>query len=285
MGRKTRTISGPVSVLASPRAFEWSIPPLPADETEPGRRPRREAVAGTAAMLIAVFTLGAARPSGALVRGNAPPKDGYKNYSKKANCANKEDCQEIGREREKEEFGTTEDVKYEKTSSGARFKDVTKGSPEAGVAVSGSVVRLRYRVMRSGKRASDGLSGEASTIFSLGYGEDDGPKNAVLTSTLGEGQLIKALDEGLVGMAVGGTRRVQVRPENGLGWKKPGKCAEEDFTMGIVAGIPGGKTENEETCLNTKLPQPTDFGSKRRFSRRFDESLIVEAELVGLGAS
>lgn len=240
-------------------------------------------MAGTAAMLIAVLTLGAARPSGALVRGNAPPKE-YKAF-KKTGCANKEECQEIGREREKEEFGATEDVKYEKTASGARWKDMAKGSPEAGVAASGSVVKLRYRVMRSGKRASDGLSGEASTIFSLGFGEDEGPKDAVLTSTLGEGKFVKALDEGLIGMAVGGRRRVQVRPENGLGWRKPGKCAEQDSTMGIISGIPGVNTENEETCLNDKLPQPVDFGSKRRFSRRFDESLIVEAELVALGAS
>lgn len=257
---------------------------MPADETE-RTRPRREAVAGTAAMLFAVLTLGAARPSGALVKGNSPPKDYNKGFGKKANCASKDECQEIGREKEAEQFGTTEDMTYEKTASGARFKDVTKGSPEAGVAASGSVVKLRYRVMRSGKRASDGLSGEASTIFSLGYGEDDGPKDAVLTSTLGEGQLVKALDEGLVGMAVGGKRRVQVRPENGLGWKKPGKCAEESSVLGIVGGIPNAATENEETCLNEKLPQPVDFGSKRRFSRRFDESLIVEAELMGLGSS
>ena len=33
-------------------------------------------------------------------------------------------------------------------------------------------------------------------------------------------------------MSVGGVRRVQVRPDYGLGWKKPGKCAEE---IGAVA--------------------------------------------------
>lgn len=280
-----RNRAGPSSALACPEASEWfgSMPPVAADETD-RKGPRREVVAGTAAMLFAVLALGAARPSGALVRGNAPPKE-YKAFGKKASCANKEECQEIGREREAAEFGASEDIKYQKTSSGARYKDMTEGSPDAGVAESGKVVKLRYRVMRSGKRASDGLSGEASTIFSLGYGEDDGPKDAVLTTTLGEGKLVKALDEGLVGMAVGGRRRVQVRPENGLGWKKPGKCAEESDTMGVMVGLPGGKTENEETCLNDKLPQPVDFGSKRRFSRRFDESLIVEAELVGVGSS
>ena len=59
------------------------------------------------------------------------------------------------------------------------------------------------------------------------------------------------MEEGLVGMAVGGIRRVQaeakmlrvkvtcaarfrqVRPDYGLGWKKPGKCAEA-----IGAGLP-----------------------------------------------
>merc|ERR1719277_2584495 len=108
---------------------------------------------------------------------------------------------------------------------------MTPGVDSDGVAKAGDMVRVRYRVMRSGKRSSDGLTGEASTIFSLGYGEDDGPKDAVLTAALGEGRFVKALDEGIVGMNVGGKRRVQVRPEYGLGWRKSGKCAQADFAV------------------------------------------------------
>jgi len=240
-----------------------------------------------AASLAAVAVLGAGKlPARAVVKGNAPPK-GYglgKNFAQKADCKAVAECKEIGLERETEEFGATKDSQYEKTSSGVRFKDLVPGSADAGVAKSGSIVRLKYRVMRQGKRASDGLSGEASTVFSLGYGEDDGPKDGVLTAPLGEGRFVKALDEGLVGMAVGGKRRVQVRPENGLGWKKVGRCAEEVQAVGVVAGLPMGGAENQETCLDEeKLPRPEDFAAKRRFSRRFDEALIVEAELVGIG--
>lgn len=264
--------------------------PLPRLPVAADWRPGRRAACGCAAALLsAALAWGAgAGVALAVVKGNAPPKT-YgigKNMSKAAECTTVGECQEIGRQREAEEYGRAEDIKYEKTSGGVRYKDLVVGSRESGVAKPGSVVRLRYRVMRSGKRSSDGLSGEASTIFSLGYGEDDGPKDAVLAAPIGEGRFVKALEEGLVGMAVGGTRRIQVRPEDGLGWKRAGKCAEEMQAVGLVAGLPMGGAENQETCIDdTKIPKPMDFASKRRFSRRFDESLIVEAELMGLGAN
>jgi len=247
-----------------------------------GRRP------AALAALLAAAVLGGGGVARALVKGNAPPKN-YgvgKNFTEAADCKSVGDCQELGRTRETEEFGaagTAKDVAYQKTASGARYKDMTVGSGD--VVKKDSVVQVRYRVMRSGKRSSDGLSGEASTIFSLGYGEDDGPKDATLTVPLGQGRFVKAVEEGLIGMSVGGVRRVQVRPENGLGWKKEGKCATEVQSVGLIAGLPVGGAEQQEDCLDSaRLPQPQDFASKRRFSRRFDESLIVEAELVALGA-
>mmetsp|Transcript_87785 Transcript_87785/g.274981 ORF Transcript_87785/g.274981 Transcript_87785/m.274981 type:complete len:349 (+) Transcript_87785:53-1099(+) len=261
--------------------------PGPVDVTNGGGvldQGRRAALVGcSASLMVAVFAWGPAVR--ALVKGNAPP-DGYglgKNLAQKAECKSVVDCQEVGRKREAQTFGQA--VKYQMTPSGARFYDMEPGSKEAGVLEKGGTARLKYRVMRQGKRSQDGLSGEASTIFSLGYGEDDGPKDAVLTAPVGQGRFVKALDEGLLGMAVGGKRRVQVRPENGLGWNKEGKCAEEIVAVGVLAGLPSGGAQNEETCLDeNKLPQPVDFASKRRFSRRFDESLIVEVELVALGS-
>lgn len=227
-------------------------------------------------------------PANALVKGVKPP-EGYSAYegsgNKEANdCSNVQMCKDIGMKREIEKYGVGEqNMKFSVTPSGTRYKDITVGSASAGVAEKGSTVQLRYRVMRSGKRSADGLSGEASTIFSLGFGEDDGPKDAVLKTKLGAGLLVKALDDGLIGMAVGGLRRIQVRPDYGLGWKKSGKCAEEVMAIGTLAGVPGSGAENEETCLDeSKLPKPKDFGEKRRFARRFDESLIVEVELAGL---
>lgn len=270
----------PVQKLGAPA--ELAEVPSTAEEEAQSSGRRAALVGCTAALLAAVAWGSAAR---ALIKGNAPPT-GYgvgKNLTEKAVCTVKEECQETGRKREDELFSQA--VKYEMTPSGARFYDMAPGSKEAGVIKQGDVARVKYRVMRQGKRSQDGLSGEGTTIFSLGYGEDDGPKNAVLTAPVGSGKFVKALDEGLLGLAVGGKRRVQVRPENGLGWNKEGKCAEALSGFGAVAGIPAAGAQNEETCIDdSKLPQPSDYASKRRFGRRFDESLIVEVELVGLGS-
>lgn len=65
----------------------------------------------------------------------------------------------------------------------------------------GDVVKLKYRVMRLGKRSSDNLSGEASPVFSLGYGEDDDTTSDVLTARVGTGELIEALDSAIVRVA------------------------------------------------------------------------------------
>jgi len=226
-----------------------------------------------------------------VIKGNAPP-EGYgtdtwrnKNFGKAKRCTSLAECQELGRQNEDIKFGT-DAVAYQKTASGIRYRDIADGSKRDGVAAPGSMLRLKYRVMRQGKRNRDGLSGEATTLFSLGFGEDDGPADGVLTAKLGEGRFVKALEEGIAGMAVGGTRRVQVRPDQGMGWKKVGQCATASYAVGALAGLPGAGAENEEACLDESLlPQPGDYGAKRRFARRFDESLIVEVQLVGVDAS
>ena len=44
----------------------------------------------------------------------------------------------------------------------------------------------------------------------------------------------------------------------------------------------GAAIENENACQNKiALPQPRTYGAKARFGRRFDESLLVELDLVG----
>ncbi|CAE7216152.1 ANK1 [Symbiodinium pilosum] len=217
----------------------------------------------------------------ALVKGSPPPK-GYglgKGIKEAADCRSMTECEELGRQREEEKYGTKMEKTYKVTASGARYKDMKPGNEADGVAKAGDDLKLRYRVMRAGKRSYDGVSGEATTLFSLGYGEDDGPKDATLKAPLGQGKFVKAIEEGLVGMSVGGIRRVQVRPDFGLGWKKPGKCAEAIGAVGAIAGLPAAGAEKESSCLDTSLlPQPEDWNAKRRFERRFDESLIVEVE-------
>ena len=44
----------------------------------------------------------------------------------------------------------------------------------------------------------------------------------------------------------------------------------------------GAAIENENACQNkVSQPQPRSYGAKARFGRRFDESLLVELDLVG----
>ena len=64
-----------------------------------------------------------------------------------------------------------------------------------------------------------------------GDGEDDDKVGSTLrVDALGSGSLVAALDDALVGMRVGGRRRVQVKPERG--WKlAPGMCAAQTGVM------------------------------------------------------
>ena len=44
----------------------------------------------------------------------------------------------------------------------------------------------------------------------------------------------------------------------------------------------GAAIDNVDACQNkASLPQPRTYGQKQRFARRFDESLMVELDLVG----
>ncbi|KAM3567795.1 hypothetical protein VYU27_010068 [Nannochloropsis oceanica] len=84
-------------------------------------------------------------------------------------------------------------------------------------------------------------------------------------------------------MQVGGKRRVLVRPERG--WFKGKGCGVlDDADVSNLAAafiVPGTKITDTEDCLDlTRIPSPTSYAARRRMGRRFDESLIVEVELV-----
>ena len=107
--------------------------------------------------------------------------------------------------------------------------------------------------------------------------------------------LIAGVGDALVGMQSGGRRRVLVRPERG--WRElSGACAEGQKSLGLDAtqrtsaqdgnlvfkADIGAAIENENACQNkVSQPQPRSYGAKARFGRRFDESLLVELDLVG----
>lgn len=213
----------------------------------------------------------------ALVKGSSPPPKKSSSYSRK--CKTIDECEEIGREKEEALFDTAQDdlAAVQKTSSGDEYRDLSVG---AGSEVKvGSEVQLKYRVLRLGKRSSDGLSGEASPVFSRGYGEDDDKITDFDTITIGQGNVIAALDEGIRGMRAGGRRRVNVRPERG--WKLPDNICLKTYTD--VTIVPTTKVQENDACFATGLyPTPSNYGAKRRMLRRYDETLIVDCEVVSV---
>ena len=129
----------------------------------------------------AVAALGLPTPARALIKGSAPPPS----FSgpKERKCKSIEECEALGdAERAKADAGA--DTTIERTVGGDRYRDLMVGS--GGKAVSnGDTVEIRYRVMRLGTKARDGLSGEGQTIFSYGFGEDEDKEGDKLTVQVG----------------------------------------------------------------------------------------------------
>lgn len=237
---------------------------------------RREALVGM--VLVPV-------PARALVKGSTPPKK--KSTVEKRTCKSVDECEEIGELREAETF--QKELPFETTKDGVRYRDVEEGAAPA--VAKGDIVNVKYRVMRLGKRSSDNLSGEASPVFSLGYGEDDDDDDDVLTAKVGARELIPALDSAIVGLRTGGKRRLFVVPEKG--WKKiNAACAADSNSAANSAGgldaigqavVPLATVNDNDACIeDILLPQPRNFGARRRLARRFDEGLLLEVELVNI---
>jgi len=217
-------------------------------------------------------------PTNALVKGSAPPEG----YGKIKSQAPKEGAS-LDKSAEPSTIaeGSMEAAEGELsfTPSGVRFKDMVLGSgQEVG---SDSKVSLRYRILRSGKRSYDGISGEGSLIFGLGYGEDDDKVGDALKVGMGSGKMVKALEDGLIGAKAGGVRRVLVRPD--MGWQKSDleACAPK-LDLGATGTVPGAITYTEGCMDLDLLPSPRTFQAKRKLARRFDESLIAEIEVVSV---
>jgi len=249
---------------------------------------RRDVIA-TAAAVAATAVLGGPSPASALIKGSAPPP---KMAVKERKCKSIDECEAVG-EKAKQEASANERTDLERTKGGDRYRDLTSGD---GKSVSmGDTIEFRYRVMRLGTKARDGLSGEGQTIFSYGYGEDEDKEGDKLAVQLSGNNVIPGVQDALLGMQPGGRRRVLVRPERG--WRvQTGACAEGEKKLGLEATTRtdsqdgnlvfkadiGAAIENENACQNKEsVPQPRTYGGKARFGRRFDESLLVELDLVG----
>lgn len=119
--------------------------------------------------------------------------------------------------------------------------------------------------------------------------EDDekAPGSKSFQTTIGSQDNIAALNDAVVGMNVGGIRRFTVLPQQG--WERPGsKCdggpggrgsGGELKTDYVV--VPTATMVATEECFDkSKLPFPTSYGEERRMAQRFDQSLIMEVQVV-----
>ena len=100
-------------------------------------------------------------------------------------------------------------------------------------------------------------------------------------------QVISALNDGIIGMQPGGVRRISVIPQ--MGWEKPIKACDGGPGGGGNGGelktdyviVPTATMVATETCFDTsKVPFPQSYAQQRRMAQRFDQSLLMEIELV-----
>jgi FKBP-type peptidyl-prolyl cis-trans isomerase len=232
-------------------------------------------------------------PSNALVKGNAPPTKSK--VTDKPKCTNIEECQAQAEAREKAEREEAEanTLPPSVSSGGTRYRDMYEGDGEE--IQEGDEVRLYYKVLKLGKRSFDGLSGEGTVVFSRGYGlEDDEskPGDKYFTTTVGSLSNIIALNEAVPGMKVGGIRRFTVLPQKG--WRKAGQACDGgpggsgaggDLKTDYIV-VPTATMVAEEACFDqSKQPFPNTFGQQRRMAQRFDQSLIVELQVVAKNPS
>ena len=230
------------------------------------------------------------QPAHALVKGVAPPPKSPTKATNRPKCTNVEDCQAAAERREQEERDTAAAtaVPASTTASGIRYMDVQVG--DGAPAANMQDVTLYYKVLKLGKRSYDGLSGEGTVVFSRGYGlEDDekGPGDQSFTTTLGSLSNIAALNEAVMGMRENGIRRFAVLPQQG--WRKPTKACDGgpggsgtggDLKTDYVV-VPTATMVAEEACFDSsKQPFPASYAQQRRMAQRFDQSLIMEVQLV-----
>ena len=177
--------------------------------TPPRQRTRRDLSLARSPPLPGLLATHFRPPAFALVKGSAPPP---KSGPKERKCKSIDECEALGeKERAAQEAGL--DTTILRTKGGDRYRDLTVGDGKE--VANGDAVEIRYRVMRLGTKARDGLTGEGQTIFSFGYGEDDDKEGDKLPVQLSGRNLVAGVNDALVGMQPGGKRRVLGRSVGG----------------------------------------------------------------------
>jgi len=272
-----------------------------ADDSSTTSLDRRSALSkGLASIGAAVLgTTAMASPSNALVKGVAPPPK--RSVADKLKCTNVEECQALAdkradEERAKEESGppplvTKTGIKYRDIEEGTTTLDA-EGNDVSLVAKDGDEVEIYFKVLKLGKRSYDGLSGEGTVVFSRGYGLEDDENKAgqkSFVTTIGGFNNIAALNEAVFGMKVNGLRRFAILPQKG--WEKATAACDGGPGGGGSGGeirtdyvlVPTATMVQQEACFDTnKQPFPTTYAEQRRMAQRFDQSLIMEVQLVSV---
>lgn len=239
----------------------------------------------------------------ALVKGVAPPPKKKLSNDGRPKCTNVEECQEAAAKREqllREEAEKQQELTpTQVTAGGTRYREMedepgmSPSQTDGKVVQNGDNVGILFKVLKLGKRSFDGLSGEGTVVFSRGYGLEDDEDSKNIKSfftTVGNYNNVEALNEALVGMKVGGQRRrFEVRPEKG--WRKPGKICDGGPGGSGTGGslktdyvvVPTATMVAEEACFDaTKQPFPSTYAQQRRMAQRFDQSLIMEVQVVSI---
>jgi hypothetical protein len=228
----------------------------------------------------------------ALVKGVAPPPSKSKVMGdNKPKCTNVEECQALAEQRDaqlraEEAAGPQPMV----TQGGVKYRDIETGQDRE--VQFGDQVDLYFKVLKLGKRSYDGLSGEGTVVFSRGYGledDEDKPGSKKFQTLVGNTANIAALNEALVGMKLRGIRRFVILPQKG--WEKAttacdggpgGRGAGGDLRTDYVV-VPTAQLVEQESCFDkNKLPFPETYAQTRRMAQRFDQSLIMEVQIVGI---
>lgn len=199
-------------------------------------------------------------------------------------------------ERAKEESGppplvTKTGIKYRDIEEGIKTVD-EEGNDISLVAKDGDEVEVYFKVLKLGKRSYDGLSGEGTVVFSRGYGlEDDETKagEKSFKTTIGGFNNIAAVNEAVLGMRLNGLRRFAILPQKG--WEKATAACDGGPGGGGSGGeirtdyvlVPTATMVQQEACFDmNKQPFPTTYAEQRRMAQRFDQSLIMEVQLVSI---
>lgn len=278
-----------------------SLSALQSNENEQSNSISRAQFLTTSLTTSAALWTTTVQPSNALVKGNAPPPKKSASSGEERKCRNVEECQEQAekaealRAQQDAERAAANPPKV--TASGTKYLDIVEeeGSSTSSsdkIAKAGDAVEVHYKVLKLGKRSYDGLSGEGTVVFSRGYALEDDEKvigDHSFKFTIGDNQVISALNDAVQGMAVGKLRRINVTPQNG--WEKntracdggPGGSGAGGDLKVDYAIVPTATMVEQEACFDkNKLPFPTTYAQERRMAQRFDQSLIMEVKLVNI---